>query len=425
MTEPQNDAPAPKRTLKCKVFGVGGAGCNVLKQMAPNAPSDIQFIALNTDAGALLECGISEQLVLGERLTRGLGSGGDPEMGRAAALADMAKLKAYCEGSDIVFIIAGLGGGTGTGASPVLAKAAKEAGALVLSVVTQPFQFEGMRRSAQADEGFNELKRQADSLIAIPNQKVFKLIDEKTSVRDAFSLANGLVGEGVFAVHRLLTETGLINVDFSDLCSVTRGKHSESALAVIEAAGANRVHAILESIRRHPMLSGGVLEEADAILVNLTAGEDLAMIEVSELMEKIGEANKHSHLVFGAGVNPAFEGKISITLVTCRFGEGTETPASHRLGESNAEIKPEFQKEETVSKRSSRFSAPAPELPDDKKQELYRKRPRGRKTTTGLRQGQLPLEIVNKGRFDKSEPTLYDGQDLDVPTYIRRNVVLN
>ncbi|MBA4149643.1 MAG: cell division protein FtsZ [Verrucomicrobia bacterium] len=427
MESGQNESPTPRRSLKCKVFGVGGAGCNVLKQMAPDAPVDMQLVAINTDTGALLASGISDQFVLGEKLTRGLGSGGDPEVGRAAAITDAAKLKAYCEGADIVFIIAGLGGGTGTGASPILAKAAKEAGALVLSIVTQPFQFEGSRRSTQADEGFAELKRHTDTVIAIPNQKIFKLIDEKTNVRNAFTLANNLVGEGVLAIHRLLSETGLVNVDFSDLCSVTRGKHSESALAVIEAKGAHRVEAVLEKIRKHPMLSGGVLEEADSILVNLTAGDDFTMLEVSELMEKISEVNKQSHFIFGAGINPTFDGKISVTLVTSRFGDVIEPPVSSRVGDSNGvgEIKPEFQDERSVPKRSSRFAAPAPDLTEDKKRELFRKAPRGRKKTSGLRQGQLPLETVSKGRFDKSEPTLYEGQDLDVPTYIRRNVVLN
>lgn len=427
MESHNNETRTPGRSLKCKVFGVGGAGCNVLKQMAPHAPANVQLIAINTDTGALLASGISDQFVLGEKLTRGLGSGGDPEVGRAAAMTDAARLKTYCDGADIVFIIAGMGGGTGTGASPILAKAAKEAGALVLSVVTQPFQFEGSRRSAQADVGFAELKRQTDTVIAIPNQKIFKLIDEKTNVRNAFAFANDLVGEGVFAIHRLLSETGLVNVDFSDLCAVTRGKHSESALAVIEASGAHRVEAVLEKIRKHPMLTGGVLEEADSILVNLTAGDDFTMVEVSELMEKISEVNKQSHYIFGASIDPKFEGKISVTLVTSRFGDVMEQSGTSRVGEDHApgEIKPDFQEAKLALKRSSRFSAPAPELPEDKKREIYRKAPRSGKKSSGMRQGQLPLEIVNKGRFDKSEPTLYDGQDLDVPTYIRRNVVLN
>ncbi|MFN7138451.1 MAG: cell division protein FtsZ [Limisphaerales bacterium] len=416
----------PQRSLKCKVFGVGGAGCNVLKQMVGSAPPDMQFIALNTDSGALQGCGVSEQFLLGEKLTRGLGSGGDPEIGRAAAMTDVGKMKAYCEGADIVFIIAGLGGGTGTGASPIVAKAAREAGALVLAVVTLPFQFEGVRRASQADEGFTELKRQTDSVIAIPNQKIFKLIDEKTNVRNAFGLANSLVGEGVFAIHRLLTETGLVNVDFSDLCSVTRGKHSESALAVIEASGANRVESVLDQIRKHPMLSGGVLEEADAILVNLTAGEDFTMMEVNGLMEKVCGLNRHCNFVFGAGVNAAFDGKISVTLVTSRFGESIEAPGASRVSEQAAgEIKPDFQEDQTPPKRSSRFRPPAPELPEEKKRELFKKTARAQKKGVGLLQGQLPLEIVSKGRFEKSEPTLHEGQDLDVPTYIRRNVVLN
>lgn len=421
----QNPAVPQRRSLKCKVFGVGGAGCNVLKQMASTAPAEMQLIALNTDSNALLACGIPERFVLGEKLTHGLGSGGDPEVGRAAAITDAGKLKAYCEGADIVFIIAGLGGGTGTGASPELAKAARETGALVVSVVTQPFQFEGARRSRQAEEGFVELKRHTDTVIAIPNQKIFKLIDPKTGVRDAFTLANSLVGEGVFAIYRLLSETGLVNVDFSDLCAVTRGKHSESVLAVIETQGENRVDAVIEQIGKHPMLSGGAIEEADAILVNLIVGEDFAMMEVSALMERINEMNRDAHFIVGAGVDSTFDGKISVTIVTSRFGEQIEAPVGGRIGETTREIQPDLTREEPAPKRSSRFVAPAPILPEEKKQELFKKAPRGRKKGVNLRQGQLPLETVSKGRFEKSEPTLHDGQDLDVPTYIRRNIILN
>ncbi len=232
--------PAVSRKFTFRVLGVGGAGGNAIDYIARLDFDGVGFAAINTDEQALLNLGLPERLTLGAKLTRGLGTGGDPELGRAAAEEDMEKIRALCAGADIVCVVAGMGGGTGTGAGPVVARLAREAGALVLGIVTLPFEFEGNRRLRQAQLGLRDLKAEADGVICVPNQKVFKLIDENTSVQEALKITNELLAQGVRGIWRLLSHTGLINVDFNDLCAVLRGRHEESSLATVEAAGENR-----------------------------------------------------------------------------------------------------------------------------------------------------------------------------------------
>src|SRR5690349_19786055 len=224
------EAPVLKQAFTIKVLGVGGAGCNAVNHLARESFTGVSFAVMNTDAPALAQSPVATKLNLGAKTTRGLGAGGDPERGRAAADEDAAQIRALCDGADVVFVVAGMGGGTGTGASPVVARVAKETGALVLSIVMLPFDCEGVRRQRQALLGLHELKGVADGVICLPNQKVFKLIDEKTSLLEAFHLTNELVAQGVRGIWRLLFRPGLINVDFADLGAVTRGKHGESSL---------------------------------------------------------------------------------------------------------------------------------------------------------------------------------------------------
>src|SRR5580765_6615585 len=240
--ENQSSKPAAtlKKTPSIRVLGVGGAGCNAVSHLASSSLPGPSFAVMNTDAAALDESPIEARLVLGARCTRGLGAGGDPERGQAAAEEALAEIRALCDGADLVFVAAGLGGGTGTGAGPVVARVARETGALVIGVVILPFDCEGIRRQRQALLGLHALKDVADGVICLPNQKVFKLIDEKTSLVQAFQITNELVAQGVRGLWRLLSRPGLINVDFADLCAVTRGKHAESSLVVAEANGENR-----------------------------------------------------------------------------------------------------------------------------------------------------------------------------------------
>src|SRR5581483_7058949 len=249
MKTESNEPPAGGQGAKkfiVKVIGVGGAGGNAVEYMAKQDFLGVGFAAVNTDAQALSQLTMANRLTLGEKSTRGLGTGGDPEVGRAAAEEDVDKIKVLCQGADIVCVVAGLGGGTGTGAGPVVARLARESGALVLGIVTLPFDFEGSRRQRQAQLGLRELKAAADGVICLPNQRVFKLIDENTKVHEALKITNEFLAQGVRGIWRLLTQTGLINVDFNDLCAVLRGRHEESSLATVEASGENRSHEVIE-----------------------------------------------------------------------------------------------------------------------------------------------------------------------------------
>jgi cell division protein FtsZ len=426
--ENQNDAVL-KKNLTFKVIGVGGAGGNVVTQMAFEVPQGIELSIVNTDAQALKNSTVSEQLVLGAKLTRGLGAGGDPEMGRIAATEDSDKCKELCSNTDVLFIIAGLGGGTGTGASPVIAETAKQAGALVLAIVTTPFDFEGDRRKQQAQFGLKHLKAAADAVICVPNQQIFKLIDENTSARDAFKTANGLLIQGVRSIHRILTQTGLVNVDFADLCAVTRGRHSESTLAVASAVGANRAGVIIEKLLHHPLFEGNILTEADSVLVSVLGGEDMSMAEVSRIMTELSATCKNAHVIFGAAIDAAFDGQIEVTVIASRREHREETAedeSPENRPRTEGDIKPLFQEPAEGTRPASRYVSPAPSLSDEKKEEmLIRKKGVRRKNLSSMRQGQLPLEIVSKGRFEKSEPTIHQGQDLDVPTFVRKQTPLN
>ncbi len=428
--------PAGKH-FSLKAFGVGGAGGNAVDYMAQQDLAGVEFLAINTDAQALAQLGVAQKMTLGAKLTRGLGTGGDPELGRAAAEEDREKIRSWCAGADIVCVVAGLGGGTGTGAGPVVAQLARESGALVLGIVTLPFDFEGGRRQRQAQLGLRDLKNEADGVICLPNQKIFKLIDENTGMTEALRIINGLLEQGVRGIARLLTQTGLINVDFNDLCAVLRGRHEESSLATVEASGENRSHEVIEKILTHPFLEGGqVLSEADAVLVSLAGGPDLTMAEVNRVMEQINRQCENAHIIMGAGIQEALAGRLSVTLVASRQSgreERTQARPAHATPHPATMGAPGQDRDIFDSgpapRPASRFVAPAPDMTPQQTEELRKSQPSGlgksRKRSMALRQGQLPLEIISKGRFEKSEPTIHQGEDLDVPTYIRRGVALN
>lgn len=420
---PNETNPQGTRSFRIKVFGVGGAGCNAVSHIA-RAPFDgVEFVALNTDAAALGQLPIENKIIIGQKLTRGMGAGGDPERGRAAAEEDASQLKSMCEGVDVVFIAAGMGGGTGTGASPVLARVAKECGALVLGMLILPFDWEGGRRQRQAHLGLHEMKAAADGVICLPNQKLFQLIDEKTSLIETFAITHELLAQGVRGIWRMLMRPGLINVDFADLCSVTRGKHSENSLAMAEACDEHRAKEVVEKLFNHPLLDGGqALAEAASVLVSIVGGPDLTMADVNRVMEQINRRCEGALIIMGAAIEESFAGKLTLTVVA------SKRPPVEReedLSASAADLSRQLMDTQTSSRSASRFVAPAPATTVENAEKVLQNGARGKRKLPKLKQGQLPLEIISKGRFEKSEPTIHHGQDLDVPTYIRRNVPLN
>ena len=437
MNIPTDNAPEPsalKKSFTIKVLGVGGAGCNAVNHLARETFPGVSFAVMNTDAPALAQSPVETKINLGAKSTRGLGAGGDPERGRTAAEEDVAQIRALCEGADVVFVVAGLGGGTGTGASPVVARVAKETGALVLSIVMLPFDCEGSRRTRQAQLGLHDLKGAADGVICLPNQRVFKLIDENTSLLEAFHITNELVAQGVRGIWRLLSRPGLINVDFADLCSVTRGKHAESCLVTAEAQGENRSREVMEKLLAHPLIEGGqVLTESAGVLVCIAAGRSLAMAEVNRIMEQINRQCEHAHIIMGAAIDEELGERLLVTLVASRKANGESQGGLVRLSDAAAGaaylagVELETSMTGPFAKPTTRFVVPGSESTPEKTERLLTQPGggRGRKGGSRMKQSQLPLDLHTRGRFDKSEPTIYQGQDLDLPTYIRRGIPLN
>ena len=428
-TEQSDDlAPAPPlelpRTRTIKIFGVGGAGVVLGDALNQGEFAGASFAAIDTDAQSLSVSSATVKIHLETKLLRGLGTGGDPERGHALAEEQFSTLKAACEGAEVVFIVAGLGGGAGSGVSPVLARAAKESGALVLAFVTLPFLCERERRQQQASHSLEQLRTFADGVICLPNQKAFKLIDENTSVLDTFRITGGLLVEGIRGIWQLLTRPGLIQIHFDDLCSLVRDRHSESVFAFVETAGPARSREIIEKLLAHPLLDEGrALAGANAVLVSLTGGKDLTMAEVNRVMEKISQQCEPAQVIMGAAIDPGMANKLSVVLIAAK--NSADTMDSSALADSSKQDILPIETNGNGLPENPRFANRSlPGSPTHTREPIVsrpiRKRGKGK-----MLQAQLPLAIVSKGRFDKSEPTIHKGEDLDIPTYIRRGVPLN
>ena len=406
-------AANPSRSIK--IFGVGGAGVSLLDTLSAEEFASAGFVAVNTDAASLAVSAAALKINLETKLLRGLGTGGDPDRGNALAEEHFSTLKSACEGASVVLILAGLGGGAGSGISPVVARAAKENGALVLAFVTLPFACEGNRRQQQAQQSLEKLKAIADGVVCLPSQKAFKLIDENTSVLETFRITGGLLMESVRGVWQLLTRPGLIQIHFDDLCKLLRDRHAESAFATVEASGAGRAREVVEKLLKHPLLDEGrALAESAAVLVSLMGGKDLTMAEVNRVMEQVGRHCERAQIIMGAVVDPALKNRLCVTVIAAKqnIAPVAELPVTETATPTG------------IITRSR--TATAPLTMEQREQFLAQKAAtRARRQNSKMLQTQLPLAIVSKGRFDKSEPTIHKGEDLDIPTYIRRGVALN
>jgi len=301
-----------------KVIGIGGGGCNAVNRMIKSGVKGIDFIAVNTDAQALYHSEAPTKINIGKATTRGLGAGANPDIGRQAAEESVDEIREAIEGSDMVFITCGLGGGTGTGGSPIIANVAKEMGILTVAVVTRPFTFEGKRRSSHADEGFENLRNKVDALITIPNDRILSIIDKKTPMNDAFAVVDDILRQGVQGIADIITVHGLVNADFADVKAVM--ENSGSALMGIgygtgESRAAEAAKAAIES----PLLEMSI-DGAKGILYNITGGNDLSMFEVDEASRIITEAaDPDANIIFGAVINDSYTGEVKITVIATGF----------------------------------------------------------------------------------------------------------
>ena len=309
-----------------KVIGVGGGGCNAVNRMVEAGLKGVEFIAVNTDRQALNRCLSETKIQIGEKLTRGLGAGANPEIGQKAAEETLDEITSLLEGADMVFLTAGMGGGTGTGAAPIIAKAAKDMGILTVGVVTKPFTFEGAKRRRQAELGISFLKKYVDSLVIVPNDKLLANCEKNTSMIQAFQMADDVLRQGVQGISDLISEHALINVDFADVKSVMTDR-GVAHMGVGHASGDDRAKNAVKAAIESPLLET-TIAGAKAILLYVAGGYDLGMLEVSQLATMVQEqADEDCILIFGAAVDESMEDEISVTVIATGFDEGLETRA--------------------------------------------------------------------------------------------------
>lgn len=361
-----------------KVVGVGGGGCNAIDRMIDEGLQGVDFIAVNTDAQALLSSKSPTRVRIGEKLTRGLGSGGNPDTGKKAAEESAEELYEVLQGSDMVFITAGMGGGTGTGASSIISQISKEVGALTIGVVTRPFTFEGHRRIQASDEGINMLKEKADTLIVIPNDRLLQIVDKRANLQDAFRLADDVLRQGVQGISELIIVPGLINLDFADVRTIM-SEGGAALMAVGSANGEDRAREAAEKAISSQLLDI-TIDGARGILFNVTGGPDMTLFEVNQAAAIIKEtAHPDVNLIFGAVVDPDMVDQVRITVIATGF---------ERAG---------------VPRRT-----------------IESARARAERNQVRKLDGEAKSE--SSGKPTEFQPRTFNTEDLDIPTFLRNRV---
>ena len=387
--------PDASSFAKIKVLGIGGGGSNAINTMIESDKiKGVEFIAINTDSQALLANKAATKIQIGKDITKGLGSGGDPEIGRQAAEESKDEIKEYLVDTDMVFITCGEGGGTGTGAAPIIAEAARESGALTIAVVTKPFSFEGTRRMVAAEEGIENLKDKVDTLIVIPNQRIMDIIDRKVTLLDAFKITDGVLSQGVQGISEIITVPGLINVDFADVRAVMMSAGS-SLLGIGTAVGENRSQIAAKAAISSPLLDISI-EGAKGILFNVTGGPDLTMNEVEEAARLISEsADADANVIFGATIDEDMKDQIRIIVIATGFDESKMKLA--RMMDRSKVIQPEGIISE-VKKEPSPFVSFQKEEDDERRTE----------------------EKQDRESKNNNEEEDEFGEEFDVPTFLRQ-----
>ncbi len=375
-----------------RVVGVGGGGSNAINRMVEAQVVGVEFMAINTDLQSLQDSLADVTLHIGSTLTRGLGSGSDPELGRAAAMEEYDRIKALLKGSDMIFIAAGAGGGTGTGAAPIVARIACEVGALTVGIVTKPFGFEGSRRREQAEIGIQALKEEVDTLIVVPNNRLLSVLDKQTSMVEAFRVADDVLRQGVQGISDLVTLPGVINLDFADVRTIMADA-GNALLGIGMGTGENRAVDAAQKAVESPLLETS-MEGAHSILLSITGGRDLSLWEINEAAKAVSEAaHPEANIIFGAMVDDGLEDQVWVTVVATRYGG--QAPAK-RLQEPRGEPR--------VSRGSRPQQAPAREREDHRRpsapgreREDYRREPEP--APAGKRRGGLGVTELDVPEF--------------------------
>jgi len=420
---PLEPALLTDRTIGLKVVGIGGAGSNAVDRLKMENLDRLQLAVINTDRQALASSPVQEKIMIGMGVTRGLGAGGDPELGREAAEADREKIAGVVKGCDLVFLVTGMGGGTGSGAALVVAEVASESGALVIAFVTLPFSFEGGRRLKQAEEGLRALRQVCDAVIPLPNDVLLQESGEQETVLDSFALADAWIGRGVRSIWAMLFQTGLINLDFATLRQAFQQRGGKTLFGLGEGAGDQAVPETIASLKLCPLLhTPEFSRKADRLLVNIVGGPDLSLPKVNELMTAITEQfGRDSHIIMGAVIDETRAGRLEVCVIgtSDMGGRGVASrrpaAASHRPRSAAVPAAP-------AGAAASPAPAASPARPADEL-DLAPAAAASTKSSTKVAQEEFGFgEVESRGHFEKTDRNLFDGQDLDVPTYLRRGI---
>jgi cell division protein FtsZ len=444
--------------ISIKVVGIGGAGSNILDRMVLDGPEEIQLIAINTDVQSLAGSVATYKVQLGRTLTRGLGSGGDPELGLAAAEEASEEIRKALKGGDVIIVCAGLGGGTGSGAVPWVVQLAKEEKALVLVIAALPFTFEGRRRCAQASASLEQLGASADAVICFENDRMAEIALPRMGIHEAFAAADLTISRCIRAIVAILRRPGLLKVGFDDVRAVLRGKDSRGLFGFGEAVGENRAHEALALALKNPLMNRGeMLQDSYHAIIHIRGGSNVTLGEVQIIMEELNRhINDRTKLFMGISVDPEMGQRLSVSIISSLGGrleegasllppvardEQTSNPEPERVVDASqagpSTRTAEFPEAETSRSEAlpaemdlNRFSPSesesthpnesAPLPPKEPSVKPASRAPAVKKVEA--KQEVLPFEPVSRGRFEKSEPTIVDGQDLDVPTFLRKQV---
>ena len=432
----------PRRSALMKVIGVGGAGGNAVNRMITENLEGVEFVSANTDAQALINSRAAISIQLGKRLTRGLGAGARPGIGRQAVAEDEAEVRAALEGADLVFVAAGMGGGTGTGAAPIIGEMAREMGALVIAVVTRPFSFEGRKRMAQADQGLAELRRSVDTMVVVPNDRILSVVEKGTTFQDALKKADEVLLQATQGISDLIRVNGEINVDFADVRTIMTSC-GPALMGTGIGSGEDRALRAAQDAITSPLLDNLSIRGARGVLINITGGADLAIGEVTDISTLIQrEAGDEAEIIFGAVQDPAMEGSIRVTLIATGF-EGIR----NEEGQENV-IRPAFRPRVSVDRAPRRAIAiggggggfapnslgatqteptppPTPVLPPSGLPEAHGPRPSipRRPSPSQPRRVSTP-DVPDKARVAPAAPRsptgMFQFSELELPTFIRR-----
>jgi len=449
--------------ISIKVAGIGGAGCNALDRIVLDGLEKADHIAINTDVQSLASSVAANKVQLGRTATRGLGGGGDPEVGYNAAVEAGDEIRQALAGARMVFVCAGLGGGTGSGAAPVVAQIAREAGSLVVGLATMPFSFEGRRRTIQAQEALDRFNKNADAVICFENDRMGDMVAPRAGIHQAFAVADNTISQSVRSIVNLIQRPGLIRIGFDDLLAALRTKDGRCLFGFGESESDNRAHDALTIALKNPLMKRGkILADASHVLVQVAGGPAMTLSEVEILMKDLGRhISDHTQIFFGTVVDTRMGNRLSVTLISSLAPEGTVVaePAKKFIAPAPIEPTPpqipEQREEMPVPESAAKEIEEAPELetqfaefaemespapvaeleetipveepapppvPAAPKKKLILPKEKPVPEKKYAKQEVLQFEPVTRGRFEKSEPTIVEGQDLDVPTFLRKNV---